>query len=53
MTKYIFITDEELEKIKNGEVIDLDEEYTAFGMKRKIKLLHKNQYEKFKAGEVE
>ena len=53
MTKYIFLTDEDIEKIKNGEEIKIDEDYTAFGMKKTTKLLHQNQYEKFKAGAID
>lgn len=53
MTKYIFITDEDIEKIKNGEVVKIDEDYTAFGIKKETKLLHQNQYEKLKAGEID
>lgn len=53
MTKYICITDEDIEKIKNGEVVTIDEDYTAFGMKKVTKLVHENQYDKLKAGELD
>lgn len=52
MTKYIFLKDEDIEKIKNGEEIKIDEDYTGFGMKKTTMLLHENQYKKFKTSAI-